>query len=136
MYRGVQGPRLSTGTIAAMRDADTPPLDPANHTQRRTMHTPRQQAALIRAATAEVYERVREWRSSPGWQNTPVNARRHRLTVDAAAALDVLPEPTRIEDLNGYVDAIRPLLAEWRPSRPGPEQQIYAAVERLRQVCN
>jgi hypothetical protein len=118
-----------------MRDADTPPQEPADHLYIRTGLTPRQQAALIRAAAAEVYERVQEWRNSLGWQDTPTNVHRHQATVSAVAGLDALPEPAAAEDLAGLIDAVRPLLAEWRPSRPGPEQQIFAAVERLRRAC-
>ncbi|MEU4777435.1 hypothetical protein [Micromonospora sp. NPDC023633] len=118
-----------------MRDADTPPQEPADPPYTRTGLAPRQQAALIRAAAAEVYERVHEWRNTPGWLNTPTNAHRHQATVDAVAVLDALPQPTTAEDLARLVDAVWPVLAEWRPSRPGSEQQIFVAVERLRQVC-
>ncbi|MDG4760745.1 hypothetical protein [Micromonospora sp. WMMD710] len=117
-----------------MRDADTPPQEPAD----RHAHadpTPRQQAAVIRAAAAEVHQRVQEWRTSPAWQDTPTNAHRHQATTDAVAALDAVPEPSTADELAGLVEAIQPILAEWRPSRPGPEQQIYVAVERLRKAC-
>lgn len=118
-----------------MRDADTPPQDPADRPYTRTGLTPRQQSALIRAAAAEVYERVQEWRNSPRWQDTPTNAHRYQATVGAVTALDLLSEPVTAENLTELFDAVRPLLVEWRPSRPGPEQQIFAAVERLRKAC-
>lgn len=124
-----------TGTIAAMRDADTPPQEPADQSYNRPELTPRQQADLIRSAAAEVYERVEEWRNSPGWHDTPTNARQHQVTVGVVATLNALPELDTVEDLAGLINAVRPLLAEWRPSRPGPEQQIVAAVERLRKAC-
>ncbi|MGW2623336.1 hypothetical protein [Micromonospora taraxaci] len=118
-----------------MRDADTPPQEPANHLHARAELTPRQQAAVIRAVAAEVHQRVQEWRNSPAWQDTPTNAHRHQATMDAVAALGAVPEPSNEDQLTEVIDAIRPLLAEWRPSRPGPEQQIYVAVERLRKAC-
>lgn len=117
-----------------MRDADTPPQEPADRPHTPAL-TPREQAALIRAAAAEVYERVQEWRSAPGWQDTPMNAHRHEATVSAIAALAALPEPTTADELSGLLDTVRPLLLEWRPSRPGPEQQIFVAVERLQRIC-
>ncbi|MEV5208215.1 hypothetical protein AB0K35_12160 [Micromonospora sp. NPDC053740] len=118
-----------------MRDADTPPQDPADRPYARTELTPRQRAAVIRTAAAEVRQRVQEWRDSPGWQDTPTNAYRHQATVVALAALDALPEPATDQELAGLVDAVRPVIAEWRPSRPGPEQQIFIAVERLQKAC-
>ncbi|MFG1885464.1 hypothetical protein [Micromonospora sp. NPDC049102] len=118
-----------------MRDADTPPHEPDDHLHAHAELAPRQQAAVIRAAAAEVHQRVQEWRKSPAWQDTPTNAHRHQATSDAVAALDAVPEPSTEDELAEVVDAIRPLLAEWRPSRPGPEQQIYVAVERLRKAC-
>ncbi|GHJ12697.1 hypothetical protein [Micromonospora sp. AKA38] len=118
-----------------MRDADTPPQEPADRRFADTALTPQEYAAHIRAAAAEVYERVQEWRLAPGWQETPTNAHRYTVTADAVAALSGLPEPETSEELAAVIDAVRPVLAEWRPSRPGPEQQIFAAVERLRQAC-
>ncbi|MBM0275619.1 hypothetical protein [Micromonospora tarensis] len=118
-----------------MRDADTPPQDPADRPYARTELTPRQRAAVIRTAAAEVRQRVQEWRNSPGWQDKPTNAYRYQATFVAVAALDAVPEPTTAVELTRLVDAVRPLLVEWRPSRPGPEQQIFVAVERLRKAC-
>ncbi|MEU1588783.1 hypothetical protein [Micromonospora sp. NPDC005710] len=118
-----------------MRDADTPPQEPADHFHARAELTPRQQAAAIRAAAAEVRQRVQEWRDSSAWQNTPTNAHRHQATLAGVAALDAVPEPTTTEELTEFVDAVLPLVAEWRPSRPGAEQQIFVAVERLRKAC-
>ncbi|MFG1674143.1 hypothetical protein [Micromonospora sp. NPDC049282] len=118
-----------------MRDADTPPQEPADRRYADTTLTPQEHAARIRAAAAEVYERVQEWRHAPDWQETPTNAHRYAVTADAVTALSVLPEPATLESLAAIVGAVRPVLAEWRPSRPGPEQQIFAAVERLRQAC-
>ncbi|WP_444949634.1 hypothetical protein [Micromonospora ureilytica] len=118
-----------------MRDADTPPQDPADRFNARTQVTPLQQSAVIRSAAAEVAQRVQEWRNFPGWQDTPTNAYRHQATVLALAALDALPEPAIDQELGGLVDAVRPVLAEWRPTRPGPEQQIFITVERLHKAC-
>ncbi|MEU5549169.1 hypothetical protein ABZ738_05315 [Micromonospora sp. NPDC047793] len=117
-----------------MRDADTPPQEPADRSHNSAL-TPRARAALIRAAAAEVYERVQEWRNSPGWQDTPSNAHRHQATVSAIVRLNVLSEPVTADDLARVLEAVRPVLLEWRPSRPGPEQQIFIAVERLRRSC-
>ncbi|WBC12793.1 hypothetical protein O7600_16545 [Micromonospora sp. WMMA1998] len=128
-------PDHGAGTIAGMRDADTPPQEPADRRYADTAPTPQEHAARIRAAAAEVRERVQDWRHAPGWQETPTNALRYAVTADAVAALSALPKPETLEDLAATVDAVRPVLAEWRPSRPGPEQQIFAAVERLRQAC-
>ncbi|WP_146758689.1 hypothetical protein [Micromonospora saelicesensis] len=118
-----------------MRDADTPPHEPADRSNAGDEVALRQQAAVIRAAAADVRRRVQEWSNSPGWQDTPTNAYRYQATVVAVAALDALPEPATAQDLARLVDAVRPLLAEWRPSRPGPEQQIFIAVERLQKAC-
>ena len=85
-------PDHAAGTIAAMRDADTPPQEPADRPNA-AARTPQEHAARIRAAAAEVYERVQEWRNTPGWQDTPPNTHRHAMTVSAVAALDALPEP-------------------------------------------
>ncbi|WP_146247347.1 hypothetical protein [Micromonospora arborensis] len=118
-----------------MRDADTPPQEPADHFRARAELTPRQQAAVIRAAAAEVRQRVQEWRDSSAWQDTPTNAHRYQATMAGVAALDAVPDPTTKEELGELFSAVRPLLAEWRPSRPGPEQHIFVAVERLRKAC-
>ncbi|MET8283609.1 hypothetical protein [Micromonospora sp. NPDC005174] len=118
-----------------MRDADTPPQEPADDLYARTELSPRQRAAVIRTAAAEVRQRVQEWRKSPGWQDTPTNAYRYQATVVAVAALEALPEPATDQELAGLVKAVRPVLAEWRPSRPGPEQQIFVAVELLQRAC-
>ncbi|MFF0149925.1 hypothetical protein [Micromonospora sp. NPDC005203] len=82
-----------------MREADTPPQEPADHLRARAELTPRQQAAAIRAAAAEVRWRVQEWRHSPGWQDTPTNAYRYQVTVVAVAAFDALPEPATDQEL-------------------------------------
>lgn len=119
-----------------MRDADTPPQDPADDRSHPAALTPQQRADLIRAAAAEVRDRVQEWRHSPGWQETLTNLHRYYVTVAAVAAVDGLPESETGELLVDLVETLRPVLAEWRPSRPGAEQQIHAAVERLRRACS
>ncbi|WP_147252603.1 hypothetical protein [Micromonospora endolithica] len=115
-----------------MRDADTPPQELSNDQPHPAALTPQQRADLIRAAAAEVRERVQEWRNHPGWRNTPVNSHRHETTVNAIDALGQLPDPDTEEAVARLADVVRPVVVEWRPSRPGPEQPIYAAVERLR----
>jgi len=113
-----------------MRDAATPPDDgpDAHHA---TTPTPQQRAANIRANAAEVWARVQEWRDSPNWHDDETNRRRYQLTADTIAMLDAVPEPRTHIEVSVLIDAIRPILTEWRPSRPGPEQAIYVAVERL-----
>ncbi|WP_422753551.1 hypothetical protein [Micromonospora sp. WMMD708] len=114
-----------------MRDADTPPQDPADDRSHPAALTPQQRADLIRAAAAEVRERVQAWRDNPNWRNTPANSHRYETTVGAIGVLNELPEPETEEAVASLADAVRPVVAEWRPSRPGPEQSIYAAVESL-----
>ncbi|MGW0430943.1 hypothetical protein ACWDV4_00105 [Micromonospora sp. NPDC003197] len=113
-----------------MRDAATPPDDgpDAHHP---TTPTPQQRAANIRANAAEVWERVQEWRDSPNWHGNETNQRRYQLTANAINALDAVPDPRTHAEVSALISAVRPILAEWRPSRPGPEQAIYAAIERL-----
>ncbi|WP_141713996.1 hypothetical protein [Micromonospora inyonensis] len=115
-----------------MRDADTPPQEPDDRHQNLDGHTARQRARAIRAAVIEVHARVREWRSQPGWQNTPANVHRYETTVNVFRAVESMPEPDSAVAVAQLVEAVRPLLTEWRPGRPGPEQQIFVAVERLR----
>nr|MDT0658975.1 hypothetical protein [Micromonospora sp. DSM 115978] len=121
-----------------MRDEPTTP-DPGNPDPRPdTPLTPQQRAAAIRAAAVEVLTRVQEWRDAPGWAGTPANQRRYQITATAVAQLDNAPEPDpdRDDALMPLVDAVRPILTEWRTNRPGAEQAIFAAVERLRTAIN
>lgn len=116
-----------------MRDTATPDDGPSAHLP--NAPTPQQHAAAIRAHAAEVLTRVQQWRDGPAWQNDDTNRRRYRLTDDAISELNGLPDPRDHDGLAVLIRAIHPLLAEWQPSRPGTEQVIYAAVERLqRQV--
>ncbi|KIR64950.1 hypothetical protein [Micromonospora haikouensis] len=119
-----------------MRDADTPPQEPTDDRPHPVTLTPQQCADLIRAAAAEVRERVQEWRDSPNWRNTPTNSHRYETTVGAIDALGQLRDPNTEEAVASLADAVRPVIVEWRPSRPGPEQSIYAAVERLRRTID
>ncbi|MFF3853882.1 hypothetical protein [Micromonospora sp. NPDC002575] len=114
-----------------MRDADTPPQEPTDDRPPPATLTPQQHADLIRAAAAEVRDRVQAWRDNPNWRNTPTNSHRYETTVGAIGVLSELPEPATVEAVASLADAVRPVVVEWRPSRPGPEQSIYAAVERL-----
>ncbi|MEV4756017.1 hypothetical protein AB0J86_13015 [Micromonospora sp. NPDC049559] len=117
-----------------MRDAATPPDDDRD-AQPPAALTPQQRAANIRAAAAEVLARLQEWRDSPNWPGDTINLRRYHRTADAVSALNSLPDVDTLDDLAALVDAIRPILIEWRPSRPGPKQAIYVATERLRKVA-
>ncbi|MEN3610971.1 hypothetical protein AAH979_15605 [Plantactinospora sp. ZYX-F-223] len=107
-----------------MRDAATPPDDGHDAAPDGSPTTPQQRAAAIRAAAGEVLARVQEWRNSPHWREDETNRRRYQITVDAIASLDRLPDPEPQETVLPLVDAIGPVLAAWRPSRPGPEQAI------------
>ncbi|WFE29852.1 hypothetical protein O7623_12005 [Solwaraspora sp. WMMD791] len=107
-----------------MRDDPTPETHP--DPERLATH-----AAAIRAAAAELLTRVHEWRNSPHWQDTPTNQHRYRTTVDACAQLDALPHPTTPDQLAAMAATIRPASTVWLPSRPGPQQAIHAAAERL-----
>ncbi|WP_433688074.1 hypothetical protein ACQP0I_04495 [Micromonospora carbonacea] len=119
-----------------MRDADTPPQEPANDRPHPATLTPQRRADLIRAAAAEVRERVQEWRDNPNWRNTPTNSHRYETTIGAIDALGQLPDPDTEEAVTSLANAVRPVIVEWRPSRPGPEQAIYAAVERLQRTID
>jgi hypothetical protein len=127
----VEGVRPSAGTIAAMRDADTPPQEPTDDRSHPAVLTPRQRAALIRRAATEVRDRVQEWRERPNWHNSPANSHRYATTIRAIDALAGLPDPDTEDAIAHLVEAVRPVVMEWRPGRPGPEQSIYVAVERL-----
>ncbi|MGI5147024.1 hypothetical protein ACQEVC_11670 [Plantactinospora sp. CA-294935] len=96
--------------------------------------TPQRRAAAIRAAAAEVLVRVQEWRDSPHWRDDDTNRDRYRRTADAVATLDRVPDPSTPEALSALVEAIRPILHVWRPGRPGAEQAIHSAVQRLQRV--
>ncbi|NLU80889.1 hypothetical protein HCA58_21515 [Micromonospora sp. HNM0581] len=119
-----------------MRDADTPPQEPTDDRSHPATLTPQQRADLIRTAAAEVHERVQEWRDNAGWRNTPANTHRYETTVSAIDALEQLPEPDSEDAVARLADVVRPVVLEWRPSRPGPEQSIYVAVERLRRTID
>ena len=85
----------------------------------------------VRAAAAEVHRRVVQWREAPQWRDDETNRDRYAVTVRAAAALDELPETASPMDV---IQAVRPITETWRPNRAGPEQAIYAAVDRLREA--
>jgi hypothetical protein len=119
-----------------MRDEPTTPNPGHPDPSPGTPLTPRQRATAIRAAAAEVLTRVQEWRSAPGWPDTPANRRRYQVTAGAVAQLDTLSDLDADDDLTPLIDAVRPILAAWRPSRPGTEQAVFAAVERLRTAIN
>lgn len=116
-----------------MRDAATP-SDDGHDAPPDSTPTPQQRAAAIRAAAAEVLTRVQEWRNSPHWRDDYTSHHWYQVTMDTVAKLDKLPDPDGPEAVAVLDDAVRPILATWRPSRPGPQQAIYAAVERLRQI--
>jgi hypothetical protein len=83
----------------------------------------------VRVAAAEDRLRVVEWRESPWWRDDPGNRDRYDLTVRAVDVLDELPQSA---DAAALAETVRPITDAWRPNRAGPEQAIYAAVDRLR----
>ncbi|MEV6519440.1 hypothetical protein AB0M37_27055 [Micromonospora chalcea] len=119
-----------------MRDADTPPQEPTDGFSHPAALTPQQRADLIRAAAAEVRERVQAWRDSPNWRSTPANSHRYKTTLGAIDGLGQPPDVGTEEAVARLVDAVHPVIVEWRPSRPGSEQSIYVAVERLRRLID
>jgi hypothetical protein len=96
--------------------------------------TPKELADEIRAYAAEVFRRVEEWRSAPDWLDDERNRRRYAITAGAIAALDQVPDPQQVDELGPIVAAVQPILDEWQPSWAGPQQAIYAAVDRLRRI--
>ncbi|GIG90920.1 hypothetical protein [Plantactinospora endophytica] len=70
-----------------------------------------------------------EWRNSPHWRDDDTNRYRYQLTLDTVATLDKLPDSEMYDAVSALVDAIRPIITTWRPSRPSPQQAICAAVE-------
>jgi cytochrome P450 len=97
---------------------------------------PKQYTDQIRALTAEVWRRVQEWHDKPDWVDDERNRHRYQLIAKAVAQLDALPDPERVDGVAAIIDAIKPISAEWRPHYAGPEQSIYAAVDRLRNVIS
>lgn len=111
-----------------MRDAT--PEDERPDADRPAVPTPNQRAEQLRAAAAEVRTRTQEWRDSPHWRDTDDNRRRYRLTIDTCTAIEA--HPGTAEEHDALVDTIRALVTLWGPSRPGPEQAVHVAIERLR----
>ncbi len=89
-------------------------------------------AGTVRTAAAEVWRRVGEWRDAPTWRDDETNRRRYDVTAHAVAAVDGLPDPADRDGVAALAEAVRPVAEPWRPNRAGPEQAIYAAVDRLR----
>jgi hypothetical protein len=89
----------------------------------------------VRAAASEVWRRAGEWRDSPTWRDDETNRHRYEVTAQAIAALDALPDPTDRDSAAAVAQAVRPIAEIWRPNRAGPEQAIYAAVDRLRDAA-
>ncbi len=88
-------------------------------------------ASAVRRAANEVRRRVIEWRESPLWQDNDTNRDRHELTIRAVTKVDALPETPEPRQL---AETVRPIVEAGRPTRAGPEQAIYAAVDRLREA--
>jgi hypothetical protein len=93
---------------------------------------PAQLVAEIRHLAAEVWRRVQEWHDSPDWQDTERNRHRYDLTARTIAAFDDRSDPEQPVTVNAMSKVLTPILTEWRPALAGPEQAIYAAVDRLR----
>ncbi|MEO3923889.1 hypothetical protein ABGB07_08505 [Micromonosporaceae bacterium B7E4] len=118
-----------------MRDAVTPPEGGPDARPDATP-TPQQHAAAVRAGAAEILARVQEWRYSQHWRDNDTDRRRYQLTVDAVSVLDDMPDLSARDAVAMLSDAVRPVLKVWRPARPGPEQAILAAVERLQNMID
>jgi hypothetical protein len=82
----------------------------------------------IHAALAEVWRRVAEWHDSPHWTDEDRNRHRYETTAVAYEAARQLPHT----DTDALAKAVQPIVDTWRPNRPGPQQTIHAAVDRLR----
>jgi hypothetical protein len=81
----------------------------------------------IRSAVAEVWRRVTEWRDTTEITDER-DQRRYEQTAEAVTAVN-RSQPV---DTRALALAVQPILTAWRPNRAGPEQAIYAAVDRLR----
>jgi hypothetical protein len=109
--------------------------DPRRALEELAAITPAQLADEIRAATAEVYLRAQAWRRSAKWRNDKLDRRAYERVAVAVAELDALPAPTNHREVGHLVDAIAPILnTAWNPY-PGPEHDLFEAVERLRRVA-
>lgn len=115
-----------------MRDAT--PKDEHPDADRLAATASTQRAEQIRAAAAEVRTRVQEWRDSPTWRDTDDNRHRYQATIDACATLDADSGHGTPVDSDARTEAVRSLVALWGFRRPGPEQAIHAAIERLRRL--
>src|SRR5215471_7277726 len=113
-----------------------------DHTMHPSIHSSQPQSANdvlaheIRAAVAEVWRRVIEWRDSPQWTASEANLHRYQVTEHAFTELAKLSETAPGTDGATIAHVIKPILTEWWPNRTGPEQPIYAAVDRLRDVAH
>jgi len=90
--------------------------------------------AEIRRLTVEVWLRVQEWYGSTNWQDTERNRHRYDVTARAAAAIDELAAARSRSDIDGLIEAIRPVLPQWGPALAGSEQAIHAAIVRLQSL--
>jgi hypothetical protein len=116
-----------------MHSAAPRPDEPStNEPQGARQPTPQELADDLRTLAAEVGRRVEEWHGRPDWRADEQNRHRYELTISAVAALDRMPTPVNLIELDGLVKTIQPVLDEWQPSWAGPEQAIYAAVDRAR----
>jgi hypothetical protein len=111
---------------------DSPSEPSSHHDPDSVPADPGAGAADVRAMAAEVWRRVNEWRNSPGWRDDDTNRRRYDATAQALGALDALPDQPDPDGAGAIVKAAQPISEAWRPNRAGPEQAIYAAVDRLR----
>jgi len=89
-------------------------------------------ATEIRAAAAEVWRRIAEWRASTRYDDSAANQHRYDQADQVTKALADVPTTGDDTETRQVIAAVQPILTTWRTGRPGPEQAIYAAVERLR----
>ncbi len=97
--------------------------------------TPAELADEIRAAAATVYARAQAWRRSPNFQGDRVHRKAYEVVAFAVAELEGVPEPRTHREVGHLVDAIAPILNAWWADFPGPQKDLYDAVEALRRVA-
>jgi hypothetical protein len=113
----------------------TAPHDPQRKLEHLAAIPPVQLAGEIRAATADAYLCAQAWRRSPKWRGDKHDRKGYEVIAVAVANLSVVPEPATHRDVGRLVDAIAPILKAWWSPYPGPQQDLFDAVERLRQVA-
>jgi hypothetical protein len=113
----------------------TSPHDPQRGLEDLAAVTPAQLAGEIRTAAADVYLCAQAWRSSAKWRGDKLDRKGYEVIAIAVADLNVAPEPATHREVNYLVDAVAPILKGWWSPYPGPQQDLFDAVERLRRIA-